>query len=279
MRQAVALSIAGSDSGAGAGIQADLKTFSSLGVYGCTVLTVVTAQSTSSVDMVEALPAALVRQQLETVFSDFRVSAAKTGALGSRKLIETVAGFLSALPQRPALVVDPVMISKHGFRLIDEDAVDVLKTRLFPLATVITPNLHEAAALTGRESIEGRQQMQAAAEELLGLGCGAVLLKGGHSSAAPDDLLLQARGDAGRHGVLWLSGERIDTQHTHGTGCTFSAALCASLARGASLTSAAREAKQFISGALRGQQLFGRGINPVNHFWRQMPQFGRLGED
>lgn len=279
-RQAVALTIAGSDSGAGAGIQADLKTFSSLGVYGCTVLTVVTAQSTSSVDAVHALPPELLEQQLKTIFSDFRVAAAKTGALGNAELISTLARFLAALPQRPALVLDPVMISKHGFRLMAEDAVEVLKQQLFPLATVVTPNLHEAAALTGRESVVSREEMLEAAHELLKLGCGAVLIKGGHSGGEPNDLLLQARGrSADSAGVLWLNGERIDTTHTHGTGCTFSAALCASLARGESLTAAAREAKYFISGALRSAEVFGRGINPVNHFWRQMPHFGRLRGD
>jgi hydroxymethylpyrimidine/phosphomethylpyrimidine kinase len=249
-------------------------------VFGCTVLTVVTAQSTSSVDAVLSLPTELVSMQLETVFRDFRVAAAKTGALGTAELISTVARFLAALPQRPALVLDPVMISKHGFRLLQEDAVEALRTQLFPLATVVTPNLHEAAALTGRASVETREEMLEAAQELLKLGCGAVLIKGGHSGGEPNDLLLQARGTAaGSAGALWLNGERVQTEHTHGTGCTFSAALTASLARGQSLTSAAREAKMFINGALRSAEVFGRGINPVNHFWRQMPHFGRLRGD
>ncbi len=263
----MALSVAGSDSGAGAGIQADLKTFSAFGVYGLTVLTVVTAQSTSSVDQVEALSAAFVDRQLRTVEQDFVISALKSGALGGTDTILTLAGFLKRHANIP-YVLDPVMISKHGYRLIDDDALKTLRDRLIPRALVVTPNLHEAAALAGMHEISSEEQMYSAAQAILALGCRNVIIKGGHSNREPADLLL------GEAGELMLTGARIDSVHTHGTGCTFSAAITARLVHGDSLTEAFRQAKQYITGAIANAQVFGAGINPVNHFWQQQPQFG-----
>ncbi|MCB1218302.1 bifunctional hydroxymethylpyrimidine kinase/phosphomethylpyrimidine kinase [bacterium] len=266
-QQPVALTVAGSDSGAGAGIQADLKTFSALGVYGLSVLSVITAQSTSSVDRVDSLPPDLVQAQLETVGADFRIGALKSGALGSTEIIHVLANFLHANPSLP-YVLDPVMISKHGYRLIADEALQALRDELLPLALVVTPNLHEAAELAGMHEIHSEEQMYSAAQAIHALGCPNVIIKGGHSADSPTDLLL------GEAGELLLPGERIDSVHTHGTGCTFSAAITARLVHGDSLPEAFRRAKQFISGAIAHAQIFGRGINPVNHFWESNPRFG-----
>jgi hydroxymethylpyrimidine/phosphomethylpyrimidine kinase len=265
--QPVALTVAGSDSGAGAGIQADLKTFAAYGVYACSVLTLVTAQSTQAVDAIEILPEDLIVQQLQTVFADFSIGAVKTGALGTAGVINAIAGFFSE-HMVTDLVIDPVMISKHGHKLISDDAVGVLKSRLLPLARVTTPNLPEAEVLAGMSNIRSRQAMITAAEHIAESGCRAVLIKGGHSDAEPADLLW----DGGV--ITWLEGERIATPHTHGTGCTFSAAIAASLVRGLSLENAALDAKRYISGAIAHHQLFGRGYNPVNHFWQSNARFG-----
>ena len=266
-QQPVALSVAGSDSGAGAGIQADLKTFSALGVYGLTVLTVVTAQSTSSVDRVDVLPSDLVRDQLNTVSEDFRVSAIKSGALGSVDVIVTLADHLMRNSEIP-YVLDPVMISKHGYRLIADEALKTLRDRLLPCAFVVTPNLHEAAELAGMHEISSEKQMYSAAQAILALGCSNVIIKGGHSQGSPVDLLL---GDAGE---MLLSRDRIESPHTHGTGCTFSAAITARLVHGDDLREAFAASKEYITGAIAHARLFGRGINPVNHFWQDSPQFG-----
>ncbi|MCB1187059.1 bifunctional hydroxymethylpyrimidine kinase/phosphomethylpyrimidine kinase [bacterium] len=271
-QQPVALSVAGSDSGAGAGIQADLKTFSALGVYGLTVLTVVTAQSTSSVDIVETVPNELVRGQLSTVESDFVIGAMKSGALGNEDIIHIVAEFLQRHPELP-FVLDPVMISKHGYRLIADEALKTLRDHLIPFATVVTPNLHEAAELAGMHEISSEKQMYSAAQAILALGCRNVIIKGGHSTENSADLLL------GEAGELMLSKERIDSVHTHGTGCTFSAAITARLVIGDRLEDAFRFAKEYITGAIANAQVFGAGINPVNHFWRQDRQFGRVFRD
>ena len=265
----VALSIAGSDSGAGAGIQADLKTFAAFGVYGTTVLTMVTAQSTSAVDHVEILPAGLVTRQLETVFADFQVSAMKTGALGSSENIKSVSGFLKGRPPVD-LVVDPVMISKHGHALLPEEPVTDLVNELLPLAACVTPNLMEAQALAGCGPITDRDGMLAAASRIMDYGCRAVVVKGGHREGDPVDLLWDG---ANAH---WFAAERIDTPHTHGTGCTFSSAITAGLVRGNDLKTAVQAAKDFISGAITHHQLFGKGLNPVNHFWRSQPEFGNV---
>ena len=264
----IALTIAGSDSGAGAGIQADLKTFASLRVYGASVLTLVTAQNTQMVSAVHLLPVPLIEQQLDAVLCDFQVGAIKTGALGSAEIIETIASKLQDI-QVP-LVVDPVMISKHGSPLLAQEAVTALKKCLLPLATVVTPNLHEAAAIAGMPELTCREDMLTAAEGIASTGVKAVVVKGGHSAGTPADLLwTEAESN-------WIDGERVDTVHTHGTGCTYSSALTVYLLRGFPMVEAAMLAKRYITGALEHGQCFGKGINPVNHFWRHEPEFGRV---
>jgi hydroxymethylpyrimidine/phosphomethylpyrimidine kinase len=221
----VALTIAGSDSGGGAGIQADLKTFQRFGVYGTSALTLVTAQNTLGVHALHLLHRDLVVKQIAAVAEDFEVRAAKTGALGSEELIDAVAGALEehAIPN---LVVDPVMISKHGDPLLAKGAVDTLKHRLFPRATLVTPNLHEARALLG-SPVESGDRMRDAARAVCDLGAAAVLVKGG---GLPGDEAIDVFYDGAD--FVHVAGPRIDTPHTHGTGCTYSAAITALLARG-----------------------------------------------
>lgn len=255
MERAVALTIAGSDPSGGAGIGADLKTFHQFGVYGATAITLITVQNTREVSRVEPLPAALVAQQIEAVMSDFPVAAAKTGALGNAAIIEAVAAQSIPVP----LVVDPVMISKHGAPLLPAEACEALKTLLLPQATLVTPNIPEAAALTGI-AITSDRDMLRAAQIIQRLGCPNVLLKGGHSSGEPHDLLLHSGG------AEWLPGRRVNTQHTHGTGCTYSAAITASLAAGMSLPAAVHRAKAFVQRAIETAPGLGTGHGPVNHF-------------
>ena len=260
------LTIAGSDSGGGAGIQADLKAFHANGVYGLSVLTSITAQNTVEVTRAFDLPLDLVRAQLDAVFSDFDLAAMKTGMLSSAALVREVAGYLRDLKARPALVVDPVMISKSGFPLLAPDAVSEVKELLIPLAVVVTPNRHEAELLSG-VAIEGRDDLLRAGRKILELGPRAVLLKGGHLDGpgftpgeAPDFLFL---GDAVRE----FRSERYETTSTHGTGCTYSAAIAAHLARGLELPAAIAAAKSYIAGAIRHGLAIGHGHGPTNHFW------------
>ena len=254
----VALTIAGSDSGGGAGIQADLKTFQRFGVYGTSALTLVTAQNTVGVRAVELLPTQLITQQIASVAEDFEVRAAKTGALGSGEIIEAVAAALEehAIPNP---VVDPVMISKHGDSLLDAGAVETLKARLFPKAALVTPNLHEAAALLGRV-VESEEAMREAARAVSDLGAAAALVKGGHLPGGEAVDLFYDGSDFVR-----LAAPRIETPHTHGTGCTYSAAITALLARGETLAEAIREAKDYISRAIAGAPGIGHGHGPVDH--------------
>jgi hydroxymethylpyrimidine/phosphomethylpyrimidine kinase len=256
----VALTIAGSDSGGGAGIQADLKTFEAFGVWGTTAITGVTAQNTVGVDDVLVLPPSLVKAQIGAVVSDLGVSAAKTGMLGSAAIIEAVAGAVSELSVAP-LVVDPVLVTSNGDLLLERDAVGVLLRLLLPLAAVVTPNLPEAEALVGHP-VHGTDGMAAAAEELAQAGPGAVLIKGGHldSERAPD--LLWAQGSA-----TLLDGPRLPGRYNHGTGCTLSAAICAQLACGVELGVACARAKQFVAGAIAHGTPVGRGVGPVNPGW------------
>ena len=258
-RRPTALTIAGSDSGGGAGIQADLKTFQRFGVYGTSALTLITAQNTLGVQEVHLLPLELVRRQIAAVAEDFDVSAAKTGALGSAELVEAVARAVEkyALPH---LVVDPVMISKHGNPLLAPEAVASLKLQLIPKASLITPNLHEAAALLG-SGVDSEARMRDAARALHDLGPGAVLLKGGHLPGKEAvDLLYDG------HEFERLAAARADTPHTHGSGCTHSAAITALLARGETLLEAVRQAKAFITRAISSAPGLGRGHGPVNHW-------------
>jgi hydroxymethylpyrimidine/phosphomethylpyrimidine kinase len=257
----VALTIAGSDSGGGAGIQADLKTFEAFGVWGTSALTGVTAQNTVGVHDALVLPPALVRAQIDAVVTDLGVGATKTGMLGSAPVVEAVVAAVADHYLAP-LVVDPVLVTSHGELLLEADAVGVLRRTLLPLATLLTPNLPEAEALLGRP-VPGEADMPEAAEELAALGPGAVLLKGGHLDCdrAPDLLWLDGRGE-------WLDGPRIPGRHTHGTGCTLSAAICAQLAAGIGLRAACVEAKRFVAGAIATGVEVGRGVGPVDPGWR-----------
>lgn len=255
-----ALTIAGSDSGAGAGIQADLKTFAAHGVYGTSAITALTAQNTLGVSGIHAVPAEFVTAQIEAVVGDIGCHAVKTGMLATAAIVEVTAAAVEGL-DLPNLVVDPVMVAKGGDRLLDEDAVHALRTVLFRLARVVTPNVPEAEALTGLP-IRDVADMHAAARRLLQFGSAAVIVKGGHlAGATVTDLLV------GRSGAIELTGPRIEGRHTHGTGCTFAAAIAARLARGDSLEAAARGAKDFVAGAMRHGIDVGRGHQPLNHFW------------
>lgn len=263
MPTSIALTIAGSDSGGGAGIQADLKTFSALGVYGASVITAVTAQNTRAVTAVEAVSPVLIRAQIEAVFADLPPQAVKTGMLGDSQTICTVADSLAAVAL-PYLVIDPVMVAKSGDKLLADAAIATLRERLIPLATLITPNLPEAGELLGRP-VTTRDDMPQAAADLLALGCHAVLLKGGHLAGdASDDLLLTTGG------ATWLSAARYPGKNTHGTGCTLSAAITAGLARGLALVDAVHAAKDYISAAIAAADRLhvGSGHGPLHHFHR-----------
>jgi len=257
------MTIAGSDSGGGAGIQADLKTFALLGVYGTSALTAVTAQNTAGVFGVVELPAEFVAQQIDVVADDIGIDAAKTGMLASAAIVAAVAERVAALGIAP-LVVDPVMISTSGARLLAEDAVETLKRRLLPLATLVTPNLAEAAALCGRE-VATLAEMEAAARAIHDLGPKAVLIKGGHLPGEAADLFFDGQT------VTVLRAPRIDTASTHGTGCVLSAAITALLAQGVALPAAVAEAKEFVTAALRAAAPLGRGHGPVDPlaWWRR----------
>jgi len=251
------LTIAGSDSGGGAGIQADLKTFSALVVYGMTAVTAVTVQDTKGVTDYEELSPHTVEEQIRTVATDIGVDAAKTGMLASAAIVEAVARAVgeTALPN---LVVDPVFVSKHGHPLLQEEAVEALRALIVPLATMVTPNLHEAGGLAGFR-VGSRRDMERAAAEILQLGPRAVLIKGGHlEDGTASDLYI----DGSRK--EWLEGERIFTSHTHGTGCVLSAAIASYLALGEELFEAVGRGKEFVTDAIRNSLAIGQGIGPVN---------------
>jgi hydroxymethylpyrimidine/phosphomethylpyrimidine kinase len=255
-----ALTIAGSDSGGGAGIQADLKTFGALGVYGMTAVTAVTVQNTKGVASYEELSPQTVADQIRAVVADIGADAAKTGMLASAPIVDAVAEVLAEV-RVPNLVVDPVFMSKHGHPLLEEDAVQGLRTRILPLATLVTPNLPEASGLAGFP-VDSAQAMLAAAQAILALGPRAVLVKGGHLPGDRADDLFHD----GTHSV-WVEAERIDTPNTHGTGCVLSAAIAAYLARGEDLLSAVRAGKRFVTQAIRQALPIGQGIGPVNPLW------------
>lgn len=258
---AVALTIAGSDSGGGAGIQADLKTFAALGVYGCSALTALTAQNTLGVQAVHSIPPTFVTAQLDSVLSDFSVRAIKTGMLADLATLEVVVTTLARCGDTP-LVVDPVMVATSGDRLLSREAEAALREQLLPKATLLTPNLPEAAALLNEPRADDPASQWRQAERLLALGPRAVLLKGGHSSGGlAQDLLL------GPDFSEVVSRPRIDTRHSHGSGCTLSAAIAGYLALGLSLPESVRAAKDYVHRALvsaAGWRL-GRGSGPLNH--------------
>lgn len=259
-----ALSIAGSDSGGGAGIQADIKTWSALEVYAMTALTAVTAQNTVGVQAIHTIPPDTVRAQIDSVFSDIRVDAVKIGMLAETEIITTVATALRHW-KAPLIVLDPVMVAKGGAHLLKPDAVEALKTQLFPLASVVTPNLPEAEVLTGLR-VRSLSAMKEAANAILALGAKAVVVKGGHLEGQAIDILATATS------VREFTAPRVETRHTHGTGCTFSAALTANLAKGISLADAVEAAKSYTGQAIQAGIPLGQGIGPTHHFhalWKE----------
>ena len=261
--QPVVLTIAGSDPSGGAGIQADLKTFHQFGVYGEAVVTLITVQNTVEVNRVECLAADLVAQQIRAVVSDIPPKAAKTGALGNWEIIEVVAAAAATFDF--PLVVDPVILTKHRAALLSADAIEALKTLLFPHTFLLTPNLEEAAMLT-RTEVCDLASMRQAAERLAATGPKAVLVKGGHLAGDAVDILF--------HEGKWLefTAPRIETRHTHGTGCTYSAAITASLAGGDDLSTAVGRAKRYITEAIRANPGLGAGSGPVNHHAKVPPE-------
>ena len=256
-----ALTIAGSDSGGGAGIQADLKTFAAHGVYGMSAITAITAQNTLGVIAWQALPADLVTAQIEAVVGDIGVDAVKTGMLANAAIVEAVAAAVKAL-ELPQLVVDPVMVAKGGDRLLDEDAVGAIRTELLPQAHVVTPNIPEAEVLAGM-SIGSLDQMREAGRRILELGPRVVLVKGGHLPG-PESIDVAVTDDA----CVEFRGPRIQTQHTHGTGCTLASAIAAQLACGMGDLDAIAAAREYVEGAIRHAPGLGKGHGPLAHFWR-----------
>jgi len=252
----VALTIAGSDSGGGAGIQADLKTFAALGVHGTSAITAITAQNTTGVTNILELPTGLIREQIAVVVQDLGVQAAKTGMLSSAAIIATVAETISDVGIHH-LVVDPVMVAKGGAKLLRDDAVAALRERLVPLATVITPNLPEAEVLLDRK-IASLDERRAAARDLVGLGARVAVVKGGHAEGDAIDVFFDGIE------IVELRAERIPTANTHGSGCVFSAAIAANLAHGKDPLAAVHAAKEFITGAIANSLEIGQGHGPVN---------------
>jgi hydroxymethylpyrimidine/phosphomethylpyrimidine kinase len=258
----IAVTIAGSDSGGGAGIQADLKTFSALGVYGASVITALTAQNTKGVTGIHDVPPDFIAAQIDAVFSDLAVRAVKIGMLSQPAVIEAVAAGLDRWGQK-AVVLDPVMVATSGDRLLNPAAIEVLKRVLIPRALVITPNLHEAAALLDAPLAQSEDEMRRQAEALMVRGARAVLIKGGHGEGAESvDVLLAAES------FTRLATARIKTRNTHGTGCTLSSAIAAGLAKGLDLIAAVREAKVYVSEAIAASErlTIGTGHGPVHHF-------------
>ncbi|MBN2905277.1 MAG: bifunctional hydroxymethylpyrimidine kinase/phosphomethylpyrimidine kinase [Rhodobacteraceae bacterium] len=258
------LSIAGSDPSGGAGIQADIKAISANGGYGMAVLTALTAQNTTGVFGLDLVAPPFVRAQIQAILDDIRVDAVKIGMLGTAPIIDAVADTLQ--PLAIPLVLDPVMVAKGGDRLLEEAVVQALRTRLLPLATILTPNLPEAADLLGRPQARTRAEMEDQAQALMALGPRAILIKGGHLAAEDSpDLFLSATAR------LWIAAPRLATQNTHGTGCTLSSALATQLALTGDTLRAARAAKAYTLGAIRGAARLGvgHGHGPTDHFFDQ----------
>jgi hydroxymethylpyrimidine/phosphomethylpyrimidine kinase len=257
----VAVTIAGSDSGGGAGIQADLKTFGALGVYGASVVTALTAQNSKGVFAIHEVPAAFIAAQMDAVFSDFEIAAVKIGMVGNAASIGIIAGELRRRDARN-VVLDTVMASSSGEKLLRPDAIGALR-ELIALASLVTPNLPEAAALVGGSMARSEEEMRAQAQELLALGAGAVLIKGGHAEGPESADLLVERG-----GCTRLTAPRVETRNTHGTGCTLASAIAAGLAKGLPLADAVRAAKAYISAAIAEADRLqvGSGSGPVHHF-------------
>jgi hydroxymethylpyrimidine/phosphomethylpyrimidine kinase len=262
MTTPIALTIAGSDSSGGAGIQADLKTFAALGVYGASVITALTAQNTQGVTGIHQVPAEFVTAQIDAVFSDLAVGAVKIGMVAHPPVIDAIVGGLKRWSPKH-VVLDPVMVATSGDRLLAAEAVDALRTKLIPLASVITPNLPEAADLLGEGVATNEAAVEHQGRRLLALGCKTVLIKGGHGAGAESiDYLIDSAG------VTALAAPRVATKNTHGTGCSLSSAIAAELAKGEDMASAVRNAKAFVSAAIAAADRFsvGHGHGPVHHF-------------
>jgi hydroxymethylpyrimidine/phosphomethylpyrimidine kinase len=264
MTTPVALTIAGSDSSGGAGIQADLKTFAALGVYGASAITALTAQNTQGVAAIHPVPPEFVSAQIDAVFGDLAVGAVKIGMVAQLAVIEAIVVSLKRWsPQH--IVLDPVMVATSGDRLLNAGAVDALRKQLVPLASIITPNLPEAAALLDEPVASDEAAIQRQGQRLLAMGCPAVLIKGGHGAGSESiDYLIRA------DGVVALPAPRVATDNTHGTGCSLSSAIAAGLAKGESLETAVRNAKTFVSAAIANADRFavGHGHGPIHHFHR-----------
>lgn len=261
-----ALTIAGSDSGGGAGIQADLKTFAALGVFGMSVITAITAQNTCGVTNIRELDEEIIADQIAAVYSDIPVHAVKIGMLASAAITRTVA---DALVRHGAanIVVDPVMVAKSGSRLLKPEAIAALKSHLFPLADVVTPNLHEAAEIVGFP-VEDRAAMERAAVAIKAMGPRYVVVKGGHLPGEACDLMYDGRK------FTVLANDRVETKHTHGTGCTFSSAIAAGLAKGLSPEDAVAAAKRYITVAITHGFPLGKGVGPTHHFYELYSRAG-----
>ncbi|HVZ38895.1 MAG TPA: bifunctional hydroxymethylpyrimidine kinase/phosphomethylpyrimidine kinase [Candidatus Kapabacteria bacterium] len=268
----VALAIAGSDSSGGAGIQADLKTFEAHGVFGATAVTCITVQNTRSVSRIHPLDPELIRAQIDVVFDDFDVRAVKIGMLSSGAIVRAVAGALRSRAAGAVIVLDPVMVSTSGHRLLDRDAVQALVNELFPLVSLVTPNAAEAAVL-GSGEVATLDQMRAAADAVRQLGAAAVLVKGGHivsrMHGAEYDQSVDLLDDGGE--ITLFPAPHLATRHTHGTGCTLSSAIAANLANGFPLKEAVARAKQFVHGAIQHAPGIGGGSGPLMHRWQSLP--------
>ena len=259
-RPPTAMTIAGSDSGGGAGIQADLKTFAALGVYGTSALTAITAQNTLGVTGIHEVPTDVIAAQIQAIMSDIGANAVKTGMLSSTAIIETVAEEIKRHGVT-RLVVDPVMVAKSGDRLLRDDAIEALRTSLLPLATIVTPNTHEAEVLTGL-TVRTLEDTREAARRIVAMGARSVVVKGGHlSGTSAVDTFYDGRA------FRELRGERFDTKNTHGTGCTFASAIAAGLARGVALEESVARAKKYVTEAIRASLDIGAGHGPLNHFY------------
>lgn len=262
-RPPTAMTIAGSDSGGGAGVQADLKTFSALGVFGTSTLTAITAQNTIGVTAVHEIPTDVIAAQIDAVVSDIGADAVKTGMLSSSPIVAIVADAVRR-HDITNLVVDPVMVAKSGDRLLREEAIATIRNELIPLAKVVTPNIPEAEDLTGR-AIESDDDVRRAAETIIGMGARSVVIKGGHREGPPTDVLYD--GDE----FLEFTAERIPSTNTHGTGCTFASAVAAGLAHGLETPAAVRQAKDYVTAAISAAYPIGQGHGPLHHFhafWR-----------
>lgn len=264
-----ALTIAGSDSSGGAGIQADIKAFQANGVFGMSVITAITAQNTQGVFSIQDITPDMIEDQIKVIFDDIRVDAVKIGMVSKIESIKSIGKSLRNIENLPKVIVDPVMISKSGFKLLSEDAKDTLIEELFPLATLVTPNLPEAEEILGRE-IKTLDDMKEAAIDLKKLGPKYVLVKGGHLEDDATDLLYDGEK------FTYYKQERLNTKNTHGTGCTLSSAIAANLAKGMSIEEAVKSGKRYITVAIEHGIELGKGVGPTNHFYELYKKSGLL---